>query len=84
MTKTISERIAEVRRLYEQLDALGLHDGVDAIAEFRKLANVFVRTGESSTGALPIPAAGRVLVYTFHSSRKNPCTIVLRALPHSS
>jgi hypothetical protein len=78
--KTITERIQEVRRLYEQLDAIGLHDGMEAIAEFRKLANTFVRTGESSTGALPIPSANRILVYTFSCDRKIPCTILLRAV----
>ena len=76
--KSIGERIAEVRRLYEQLDALGLHDGLDAIVEFRKLANTFVRTGEGSTGVLPICSIGRMLVYSFHSHRTTPCTIVLK------
>lgn len=78
--KTVSERIAEMRRLYEQLDSLGLHDGVSAIAEFRKIANAFVRTGEASTGVLPIPNVGRVLVYEFHPDRSTPCTVVLKAM----
>lgn len=78
--KSISERITEVRRLYEQLDTLGLHDGISAIAEFRKIANTFVRNGEASTGSLPIPNVGRVLVYTFHPHRATPCTVVLKAM----
>ena len=77
--KTTMKRIQEIRHLYEQLEAIGLHEGIEAIAEFRNLATTFIKTGESSTGAIPIPAANRILVYTFSNDRKIPCTIVLKA-----
>lgn len=81
-TKSVAERIAELRRLYEQLEAFGLHEGLDAIAEFRKMANDFVRNGESTTGAIPIVPAKRILVYTFSSDPKVPCNICLKAMKY--
>lgn len=79
-TKTVGERIQEVRRIYEQLDALGLHEGVvEAIAEFRKIANEYVRNGVATTGAIPISSIRRILVYDFSTNPKVPCTVVMKA-----
>lgn len=78
--KAITERIKEIRTLYQQLEAIGLHEGIDAIDEFRKEANVFVKTGKSSTGVISVPSVQRALVYEFSSNPRVPCTVVLKAL----
>lgn len=77
--KDITVRIQEVRRLYEQLDLLGLHDGFEAVTEFKRIANEYVKTGASASGVLRIPSVKRKLIYTLTAKTHNACTIVLKA-----
>lgn len=77
MKKTIVERINEVRNLYLQLDGLGLHAHIDEVAEFRQIANEFVRNGTSASGSIPIPSAKRWLVYTFSNQKSVASNVVL-------
>lgn len=79
MKKNLAQRLKEVRHLYQQLEALGLHEEVEQIAEFRKIADEFVRNGVPLSGEIPIPFARRVLVYELTSSAKHSCSILMKS-----
>lgn len=77
--KEVPERIQEIRRLYEQLDGLGLHDGFDEIVAFKKIANDYVKHGTPASGSIHLPQAKRKLVYVLTTRKDRPCTIILKA-----
>lgn len=62
--KTISERIAEIKLIYEKLQNLGLNEEVcPGIKEFKGIANTFVKEGVSLSGKIKLQSIDRTLVY---------------------
>ena len=76
--KPLHLRIEEIKNIYLQLEQLGLDDRFDAIVNFKKLANSYVKDGIGSNGVMPINSINRVLCYRFSEKEDVPCDIVLR------
>jgi hypothetical protein len=74
----VSARVESIKECYTALSDMGLHDGVsDGVAQFKRVANAFVRDGAKSDGKIQIPEVGRVLMYSFSPNRK--ARVFLRA-----
>ena len=78
--RSISERIEEMKKIYIELEKLGLGDQFDEIKEFRIVCNKYVREGTSISGSIKIPNLMRKLVYNFPSSSYQKCIACLKTL----
>ena len=76
--KTVGERITEVRALYEQLDSYGLTDRFEGVAEFKRIANEFVRHGYGASGKIPLEGLERSLEYVLTKNTSKTSSVVLR------
>lgn len=76
--KPLPQRLAEVAALYRQLDGLGLSPEFPGIRQFREIANAFVRDGTGASGRIPLPEAGRTLVYRLTTQPHLVSDVVLR------
>jgi hypothetical protein len=62
--KTISERISEIKLIYEKLQNLGIDGEVcPEIKNFKEIANTFVKDGISLSGKIKLQSIDRTLVY---------------------
>lgn len=77
------ERLNEVKVLYEQLFSIGFAPDHESIATFRSIANRFVKTGEGSSGSLPITGFKRILVYKLSNQQHIVSTITLKYSQHT-
>jgi hypothetical protein len=82
--KPVEDRITEVMEIYKKLESIGLGPGVEAIDDFRTIANQYVRSGVHVSGAIPIRGTNRVLCYNLSSSKKETCAVVLKHVPNQS
>lgn len=64
-SKTLIERLNEIKRIYVKLEELDLNGDYRAIREWKTLAQEFVRTGVNSQGKILFEEANRFLVYRF-------------------
>ena len=78
--KPIGERIEEMKKIYTELDRLGLGSQFDEIKQFQQVCNDYVRSGQSASGSINIPYINRKLVYNFPSSSHHRCVARLSAL----
>jgi hypothetical protein len=79
-TKTISERLEEMKKIYTELARLGLGDQFDEIKQFQQICNDYVRNGSSISGSINISYIGRKLFYNFPISSHHKCVAYLKAL----
>lgn len=78
----MTDRLQEMRTIYEKLFSLGLPQDDAAITNFRSLANHFVKTGEGASGRLPLRGFKRVLVYKLSNQAHIQSTVVLEYAEH--
>ena len=76
--KTVGDRVAEMRAIYEQLETYGLTDRFEGVREFKKIANLFVREGQSASGKIPLEGIDRNLEYVLSMNPKKDAMVVLR------
>ena len=82
--KTVGVRISEMRTLYEQLDVHGLTDRFEGVQEFKKIANEFVRDGQSRSGKLRLEGLEHDLEYVLTKNPNKVSSVVLRYKPKRS
>ena len=63
LIKTKEERKAELLTVMKQLNELGLSKEIDGIAEFYKLCQEYIETGEGQSGKIKLVGFKRELVY---------------------
>ena len=64
VTKTLDERLKEMLLIYSKLKELGMSEHVCfGLADFKKIANTFVKEGYSVQGRIPLDEIQRTLVY---------------------
>jgi hypothetical protein len=80
MSKDLKRRLEEMQEIYSKLDALGCSNDFEAIREWKKLAQNYLKTGENSSGKILFPEAGRVLIYQF--SNRLGCDTILEIKRH--
>lgn len=78
--KPIGKRLDEMKRVYAELERLGLGAHFDEIREFQQICNEYVRNGTPASGSINLPFAGRKLVYTFPASPYKDCVAYLTPL----
>lgn len=82
--KTLANRLHEIMDIYMRLNSLGIRDGVEAIDEFKRIANEFVKTGESSQGELEVAGTKYVLCYELTNKKHRRSTAILRHVGNST
>lgn len=80
--KTVTDRLTEVRTIYEKLFALGLPTDQENVAAFRVIANEFVKTGQGASGKLPLRGFKRILVYKLSNQSHIQSTVTLQYAEH--
>ena len=80
LVKPIGARVEEMKRIYVELQRLGLGPQFDEIKQFQQVCNDYVRLGQSASGSINIPYISRRLVYDFPSSPHHRCVARLTAL----
>jgi hypothetical protein len=79
--KSISDRIAEIKLIYEKLNGLGLNNGIcPDIQKFKDVANIFVKDGLSSSGAIKLQDIDRELVYILSNKSHITSSVMLKYL----
>lgn len=77
--KSITDRIEEVKLIYEKLTSLGLNTGIcPDIQEFKDIANVFVKEGLSSSGKINLQDIDRELIYIFSNKSHIISSVILK------
>lgn len=81
MKKHINTRLAEMLEVYKILDKHNINEySCFRIAEFKQLANDFVRNGTEVKGKIYIEELNRNLEYDLINSINIPSVVVLRAI----
>ncbi len=78
--KPIEKRLEDMKKIYTELDRLGLGNQFDEIKQFQQICNEYVRTGASASGSINLPYINRRLVYNFPTSTNHMCVAYLKAL----
>jgi hypothetical protein len=78
--KSVTERIFEVKQVYQKLKELGLNDQYEGIHDFKQIANLFVREGVPASGKIKLPEIDRILEYIL--SNNIPSTVMLKKSKH--
>ena len=77
-TKTIGEKISEIKTIYNKLEQVGLNKTHPDIRKFHTIVNDYIKSNESFSGKLRIHGADRILQYILPKSTKNECQIMLK------
>jgi hypothetical protein len=77
--KPITERIGEMKKIYTELEKLGLGPHIEEVREFQMVCNEYVRTGHGVSGSIHIPSLDRTVVYHFPASPYQKCVARLAA-----
>lgn len=78
--KLFKDRYEEMKKVYTELERLGLGVQFDEIKRFHKVCNDYVRDGAPVSGSINLPFAGRKLVYSFPASAYKECVAYLTSL----
>ena len=76
--KTLAVRLYEMTQAYKQMQELGLPAQLEGIDEFRRIANRFVKEGESASGELRLDGFQRVIIYDLSNQAHIPSRVLLR------
>ena len=77
--KPVSTRIEEMKKIYIELERLGLGSQFDEIKAFQHICNDYVRTGEPHSGSIPLRFVNKTLFYSFSSKIGKECVAVIRS-----
>lgn len=78
ITKTLTERIDEIKTIYTKLEELGLHKRFDSMETFYKDVQIYIREGISIQGKIKIPEIERVFYYKLVIRRDQACEALLK------
>lgn len=63
MKKDITQRIEEIKEIYNKLIELGIHKRFETLNPFYEICEKYVKECLSSSGKIKIPEIERILVY---------------------
>lgn len=77
--KSISDRISEIKLIYEKLNKLGLNpSNCPDIQNFKEVANIFVKDGLCVSGSIKLEDINRELIYIFSNQSHIISSVMLK------
>ena len=77
-SKTLTERVNEIKNIYTKLEELGLHKRFDSMEPFYKDVQVYIKEGISIQNKLKIPEIERILYYKLVIKNNQACEVLLK------
>jgi hypothetical protein len=79
--KTKAARVKECVILWRKLTVdLKIPDGFEGMLELKEEIDKYIKTGESYSGEIPIPALGRTAIVNFPKEKSKEVTITLKVI----
>lgn len=76
--RTKEERLIEIIKVMKQFRELGFPTETPGIQEFKKIADIYLQTGESQTGRILMQEYNREIQYILTNNNIKQCTVVLK------
>lgn len=79
--KSLENRLNEIKNIYKKLNELGISEDVCSnIKTFKKIANEFVKNGESQSGKIVLIEIQRILYYILSIQKHVESTVKLSCI----
>lgn len=79
--KSLENRLNEIKNIYKKLNELGISEDVCSnIKTFKKIANDFVKNGESQSGKIVLIEIQRILYYILSKQKHVESTVKLSCI----